>query len=176
MSRQKIIITLSLKDQKFLEQLLSKGTAPARTIRRAQILLNSNRKGEKQYTTEELADLLSTKKQTVSRVLKEYKVSGIECIYRKKRKTSPVESKITGEVEAHVIAMACHNPPEGYCRWTLRLLSERMVQMNYIDKISHTTVGKILKENSLKPHLVEEWCIPKEQSADFCFKQRYPDE
>ena len=56
------------------------------------------------------------------------------------------------------------------------VLSERMVQMNYIDKISHTTVGKILKENSLKPHLVEEWCIPKEQSADFCFKQRYPDE
>ena len=167
MSRQKIIITLSLKDQKFLEQLLSKGTAPARTIRRAQILLNSNRKGKKQYTTEELADLLSTKKQTVSRVLKEFEVSGIECIYRKKRKTPPVESKITGEVEAHVIAMACHNPPEGYCRWTLRLLSERMVQMNYIDKISHTTVGKILKENSLKPHLVEEWCVPKEQSADF---------
>ena len=167
MSRQKIIITLSLKDQKFLEQLLSKGTAPARTIRRAQILLNSNRKGKKQYTTEELADLLSTKKQTVSRILQEYEVSGIECIYRKKRKTPPVESKITGEVEAHVIAMACHNPPEGYCRWTLRLLSERKVQMNYIDKISHTTVGKILKENSLKPHLVEEWCIPKEQSADF---------
>ena len=59
MSRQKIIITLSLKDQKFLEQLLSKGTAPARTIRRTQILLNSNRKGKKQYTTAELADLNS---------------------------------------------------------------------------------------------------------------------
>lgn len=78
-----------------------------------------------------------------------------------------MESKITGEVEAHLIAMACHNPPEGYSRWTLRLLSERMVQINYIDQISHTTVGKILRENSLKPHLVEEWCIPKEQSADF---------
>ena len=167
MSRQKIIITLSLKDQKFLEQLLSNGTAPARTIRRAQILLNSNRKGKKQYTAEELADLLSTKKQTVSRVLKEYEVSGIECIYRKKRKTPPVECKVTGEVEAHLIALACHNPPEGYCRWTLRLLSERMVEMNYIDSISHTTVGKILKSNDLKPHLVEEWCIPKEQSADF---------
>ena len=68
MSRQKIIITLSLKDQKFLEQLLSKGTAPARTIRRTQILLNSNRKGKKQYTTEELADLLSTKKETVNHI------------------------------------------------------------------------------------------------------------
>ena len=82
MSRQKIIITLSLKDQKFLEQLLSMDTAPARTIRRAQILLNSNRKGKKQYTTEELADLLNISKQTVCRVLKEYEVSGIECIYR----------------------------------------------------------------------------------------------
>ena len=70
MSRQKIIITLSLKDQKFLEQLLSKCKALARTIRRTQILLNSNGKGKKQYTTEELADLLSTKKQTVRRVLK----------------------------------------------------------------------------------------------------------
>lgn len=68
MSRQKIIITLSLKDQKFLEQLLSNGTAPARKIRRTQILLNSNRKGKKQYTTEELADLLSTKKQTVNHI------------------------------------------------------------------------------------------------------------
>ena len=78
-----------------------------------------------------------------------------------------MECKITGDIEAHLIALACHNPPEGYCRWTLRLLSERMVELNYIDSISHTTVGKILKENDLKPHLVEEWCIPKEQSADF---------
>ena len=167
MTRQKIIIKLTSEDKDILNSVISKGTSPARTIRRAHILLNSNDEGDKQYTTDELADLLNTSKQTVCRVLKEYQVSGLECIYRKKRKTPPVESKITGEVEAHVIAMACHNPSEGYYRWTLRLLSERMVQMNYIDKISHTTVGKILKENSLKPHLVEEWCIPKEQSADF---------
>ena len=130
-------------------------------------MLNSDIEVVKQYPIDELADLLNTSKQTVCRVLKEYKVSGIGCIYRKKRSTPPVEGKITGGVEAHLIALACHNPPEGYCRWTLRLLSERMVEMNYIDSISHTTVGKILKENSLKPHLVEEWCIPKEQSADF---------
>ena len=167
MARRKIIITLSAEDKEILNSVISKGTGPARTIRRAHILLNSDTKGEKQYPTDELADLLNTSKQTVCRVLKEYKVSGIECIYRKKRSTPPVESKVTGEVEAHLIALACHNPPEGYCRWTLRLLSERMAEMNYIDSISHTTIGKVLKENSLKPHLVGEWCIPKEQSADF---------
>lgn len=84
-----------------------------------------------------------------------------------KSMTPPVESKITGNIEAHLIALACHNPPEGYCKWTLRLLSERMVQLNYIDSISHTTVNRILKENDLKQHLAKEWCIPKDQSADF---------
>ena len=167
MARQKIIITLSPEDQDVLNLIISKGSAPARTIRRAHILLKSNSGGGNQYAPSELADLFDTTKQTVNRVQKEYRANGIECIYRKKRETPPVESKITGEIEAHLIALACHNPPEGYCRWTLRLLSERIVQMNYIDSISHTTVGKVLKENSLKPHLVEEWCIPKEQSADF---------
>ena len=155
MTRQKIIIRLPSEDKDILNSVISKGTSPARTIRRAHILLNSNDESDKQYTTDELADLLNTSKQTVCRVLKEYKVSGIECIYRKKRKTPPVESKVTGDVEAHLIALACHNPPEGYCRWTLRLLSERMVEMNYIDSISHTTVGKILKANDLKPHPTE---------------------
>ena len=56
----------------------------------------------------------------------------ILCIHLLQLPQHHVESKITGEVEAHVIAMACHNPPEGYCRWTLRLLSERMLQMNYV--------------------------------------------
>jgi len=167
MARQKIIITLSAKDKETLSSIISKGASTARTIRRAHILLNSNAEGENQHTIDELADLLSTSRQTVCRVLKEYEVNGIECINRKKRKTPPVEGKVTGDVEAHLIALACHNPPEGYCRWTLRLLSERMVEMNYIDSISHTTVGKVLKENDLKPHLVEEWCIPREQSADF---------
>ena len=152
MARQKIIIRLPSEDKDILNSVISKGTSPARTIRRAHILLNSNDESDKQYTTDELADLLNTSKQTVCRVLKEYKVSGIECIYRK---TPPVESKVTGDVEAHLIALTCHNPPEGYCRWTLRLLSERMVEMNYIDSISHTTVGKILKANDLKPHPTE---------------------
>lgn len=167
MQGRKYSISLSSEESAKLISVVSKGTSAARTIKRAHILLNLNSSAKRQYKIEELSSLLDISKKTIHRVLNDYRNRGIDCIYRKKRETPPVKSKVTGEVEAHLIAMACHNPPEGYCRWTLRLLSERMVQMNYIDNISHTTVGRILKENCLKPHLVEEWCIPKEQSADF---------
>ena len=75
MTRQKIIIRLSSEEKDTLNSVISKGTSPARTIRRAHILLKSNAEGDKQYTIDELADLLNTSKQTVCRVLKEYKVT-----------------------------------------------------------------------------------------------------
>ena len=167
MPRQKYTIDLPASDRKKLKSIISKGVCPARTITRARILLNLDSSAEHRYKTADLAKLFSISQTTISNLKKVYYEKGIDCIYRKKRSSPPVESKITGEVEAHLIALACHNPPAGYCRWSLRLLSERMVQMEYIDSISHTTIGKILKKNALKPHLVEEWCIPKEQSADF---------
>ena len=89
MARQKIIIRLTSEDKDTLNSVISKGTS------RAHILLKSNAECDKQYTIDELADLLNTSKQTVCRVLKEYKVSGIECIYRKTRKTPPVGCQYT---------------------------------------------------------------------------------
>ena len=165
MADRKHIINLSSEESNTLNLIVSKGTCAARTVKRALILLKLSEGSADKYKTDELSHLLGISRVSINRILHDYKTRGIDCIYRKKRKTPPVGSKITGEVEAHLIAMACHNPPKGYCKWTLRLLSERMVQMDYIDSISHTTVGRILKENRLKPHLVE--CIPKEQSADF---------
>ena len=85
---------------------------------------------------------------------------------RKKRVTPPVEAKVTGEVEAHIIALACAEPPKGYAKWTLRLLADRSVKLGYIDSISHTQVGRILK-NEHKPHLKKRWCIPPSQSSSF---------
>ena len=123
--------------------------------------------GNDNISISKLLDAVGVSRATFYNILKDYQERGFDCLYRKKRNTPPVEAKITGEVEAHLIALACHTHPEGYCKWTLRLLSERMVQMQYIDSISHTSVGNVMKKNSLKPHLVEEWCIPKEQSADF---------
>ena len=67
-------------------------------------------------------------------------------IQRKKRETPPVEAKVTGDVEAHIIALACGDPPKGYAKWTLRLLADRSVKLGYIESISHTQVGRILKK------------------------------
>ncbi len=167
MPKQKYTVALSASDVKKLKSIISKGVCSARSLKRAQILLNLNNAAKNKYKTSELAKLLDISETSIISIKKSYQEKGTDCIFRKKRETPPVKSKVTGEVEAHLIALACHNPPAGYSKWTLRLLSERMVQMNYIDSISHTTIGKVLKQNSLKPHLVEEWCIPKDQSADF---------
>ena len=164
MAKRKYLVRLSSEDRGLLQSVVSKGTQAACTIRRAQVLLALDNPWHKKET---LSKVLHVSNRTIDSIAKGYQSDGISCIYRKKRSTPPVEGKITGDVEAHLIALSCHNPPEGYCRWTLRLLAEKMVQMAYIDSISHTTVGAVLRKNCLKPHLVKVWCILKEQSAEF---------
>ena len=79
-----------------------------------------------------------------------YCEKGLEAtINRKKRETPPVPAKVTGEVEAHVAALACSEPPEGYSKWTLRLLADKTVELGYIDSISHVTISTILKKMNL---------------------------
>jgi hypothetical protein len=68
---------------------------------------------------------------------------------RKKRATPPVAPKVTGDVEAHIIALACGNPPEGYEKWTLRLLADKCVELNYAESLSHMTVARILKKTNI---------------------------
>ena len=152
MPKQKYNIALTLKEQKKLKAIVSKGVSPARTIRRANLLLKYAACVNDNISISKFLDVVGLSKATLHKILNDYQERGIDCIYRKKRKTPPVEAKITGEVEAHLIALACHTPPEGYCKWTLRLLSERMVQMKYIDSISHTSVENVMKKNCLNPN------------------------
>jgi hypothetical protein len=80
---------------------------------------------------------------------KAYAERGIEAaLKRKKRETPPVKPKITGEVEAHIIALACSEPPKGYAKWSLRLLADKAVELEYIDEISYVSVGAVLKKHS----------------------------
>lgn len=167
MTKRKQLIRLTSKERERLLSIVTKGTCAARAIRRAQVLLELDGSVKTPLGNYALSKVLHVSRNTINNIVKGYLLQGIACIYRKKRSNPPVEGKITGEVEAHLIALACHNPPEGYCKRTLRLLADTMVQMKYIDSISHTSVRAVLKKNCLKPHLVEEWCIPKEQSADF---------
>lgn len=88
-------------------------------------------------------------------------------LQRKKRETPPIEPKITGEVEAKVIALACSEVPKGYDKWTLTLLADKTVKLGFINSISRSSVHNILKKNEIKPHLRQCWCIPKDYNSSF---------
>ena len=146
----KYIIELTDADRKTLSDIISKGSSSAKTILRANILLASDRNATQRMTVAQIADVYHTTPTTVQNVRTSYVNIGLEAtIYRKKRETPPVPAKVTGDVEAHIIALACSNPPEGYERWTVRLLADKCVELDYVDSLSHMTVSRVLKKTNL---------------------------
>ena len=146
----KYVIELSNQEKIRLMEIVKKGNSPARTILRANILLASDKQNDKYMTVSEIANAYRTTPTTVQTVRASYCKKGLEAtITRKKRETPPIPAKVTGEVEAHIIALACGQPPEGYSRWTLRLLADKTVELGYIESISHVTVSNILKKTNL---------------------------
>lgn len=77
-------------------------------------------------------------------ILREQQIGGDNC--KEETGDLPVPPKVTGDVEAHIIALACGDPPEGYEKWTLRLLADKCVELNYAESLSHMTVSRILKK------------------------------
>lgn len=134
----------------------------------ANILLNTNDMNASKKTDIEISEIFGISKTTVNNIRKEYATSGIEAVLeRKTRISAPVLSKITGEFEAQVIATALSPAPNGYARWTLRLLAEHCMERKYIISISHSAIGEMLNTNEVKPHMSEYWCVPKENDAHF---------
>jgi len=156
---------------KKLKDIIHKGAKEtAKTIMHAHILLMSNDSelNDKKMTNKEIAELFEISPTTVNQVRKTYSTQGIEAaLQRKTRISPPLASKITGDFEAHVLAMAVGPPPKGRARWTLRLLSEHAMEKKYIVKISYVTIGDMLNTNQVKPHLSTYWCTPKEHDAEF---------
>lgn len=170
MPKKKYNVALSDEEENFLQSITHTGNRySAGTILHAQILLrsNDNRPESKKYNRE-LAEWFGISPTTVNQVRKSYTENGLEAaLYRKTRITPPIASKITGDFEAKVIATALGPPPEGYSRWTLRLLAEYCMEKQYIVSISHTKIGEMLNTNELKPHLSKYWCIPKQSDPAF---------
>jgi transposase len=172
--RRKIYrIHLTLDEQQRLEDLMTKGVHPARQITRAHILLLLNEAANqagKPVTVPDQRDIATQCRCTTSlvyRVSKQYVQEGPERVLnRKKRETPPVPAKVTGEVEAKILAASCSEPPAGHSRWTLRLLEERSKVMVGIE-LSRTTIGGVLKKTPLKPHQKECWCIAPKGNAAF---------
>ena len=143
-------VDLSENERAKLLSIVNKGTASAKRILHANILLAADMNNPKKVSAPVIAERYHVHRQTVQTVRKTYATQGLEAaLGRKKRKAPPVEPKLTGDVEARIIALCCSDPPSGYERWTLRLVAEKAVKLEIIPSISHMSVGRILKKTNL---------------------------
>lgn len=150
MPKKKYVIELDSKERNVLTKIIKTGTSPARVITRAHILLASDVSSGKPQTVAEAAKRFNTTQTTVQNVRTAYAEFGLEgALYRRKREVPPVQPKVDGNLEAHILSICCSEPPHGYERWTLRLIADKCVELGYIDSISHMTVKRTLKKTNL---------------------------
>ena len=145
---KKYIVRLSGKERESLKSLVSSGKGPARMFARARILLKADVGQEGPgWPDEKIAEALDVTIQTVERVRKQLVEEGLEAVLCRRKYTQKVSrKKLDGDVEAHLIALACSEAPEGYARWSLRLLAGRLVELGYVENISHEAVRRVLKK------------------------------
>ena len=142
-------VTLLESERRELESIIAKGKHSSQVYRNAYILLNTD-KGEFSSGTkminEEIAKVLHLHMRTIDRVKKRFVEEGFRACLARKPTTHIYEKKIDGDAEAHLISIACSEPPKGMAKWSLRLLADKMVELDYIDTISHESVRKVLKK------------------------------
>jgi transposase len=127
--------------------LIRTGDAPARTNTRARILLLSDRSQGQKRRDQEVADAVMCSLSTVINVRRRFLASGMQSALYDKGWPG-AKPKFTGEVEAQLTMLACSEAPDGAARWTLRLLAQRMIELGYVDYISHVTVRELLKKTN----------------------------
>ena len=93
--------------------------------------------------------MLNTSMRKIDRVKKRFVIDGLDVALHGRKGSRVYDKKADGDFEAHLVALSCSNPPEGFSRWTLRLLAEKVVELDYIDNISHETVRRVLKKTNL---------------------------
>ena len=145
-------IYLTEEEQLHLKEIVRKGVHNAHVITRARVLLMLDRTGKSDHVRyKRTAEYAQISVQAVYNMRDEYLSNhDIESyLTRKKRETPPTAPKLDGETEAKILALACSEPPEGCSRWTVRLLRERIVQLHFVEEISHMTVQRLLKKRNI---------------------------
>jgi len=150
---KKYIVTLTEAERSYLNEMTSKGRHRSQKVLNALILLACDR-GEYQNlrsTNAEISKVLNTSMRKIDRVKKRFVKSGLDVALNGKKSDRVYEKKADGDFEAHIVALSCSKPPEGFSRWSLRLLADRAVELKYIDNISYETVRRVLKKTNLSP-------------------------
>lgn len=135
-----------------LNEIINKGSHTSQTFRTAYILLNCDEGPySDKVTNEQISHVLKVGMRTIDRIKKKFIEDGLDvCLER--RPTQRVYEKIVdGDTEAKLVALCCSEPPPGFSKWSLRMLADRMVELKYVESISHVTVRTVLKKTNLNP-------------------------
>ncbi len=146
---KKYKVKLENAEREVLKGLINKGRTAARKILHARILLKAD-EGEKgdNWKDEKIAKALEVNIRTVERIRERFVTEGQEASLNRKEQKNR-HRKIDGETEAQLVKLACSKAPEGYAKWTLRLLADKMVELEYVDSFSHEGVRQVLKKTKL---------------------------
>jgi transposase len=146
--KKKYPVILSEAERVELKRLIAAGSAPARKLTHARILLKADQSSEGPgWVDEAIAEAVETSQPTVARVRKQYFEEGLEAALNRRPPNREYHRKLDGEQEARLLALACSEPPEGQARWSLRLLADKLVELEIVEEeVSYQTVRRTLKK------------------------------
>lgn len=143
-------IKLTKAEVEELHTIINKGSHTSQTFRVAYVLLNCDEgKHSDKVTNEQISKVLKIGMRTIDRIKKRFVEEGLEAVLERRPTNRIYEKKSDGDFEAKLITLCCSEPPKGYAKWSLRLLADKMVELKYVESISHVTVRSILKKTNL---------------------------
>ena len=150
MANKKFIVELSAEERTRLNELISKGKSSAKVILKARVLLKADKsEAGEGWSDEDICTALDTNVTMVARVRAKLVEDGLDAVLtRKKRETPPIQPIFDGAAQAKLTALACSQAPEGHARWTLRLLAEKVVELEIVEAAHFNTVGRALKKTN----------------------------
>jgi transposase len=149
--KKKYLVELSEQQREYLHKLISSGSAPARKLNRARILLKADigKHAEPQALSDrQIARMIESSIATVQRARERFYEGGLEAALERSKPDRVYKRSLEGRAEAHLIALACSEPPQGRDRWSFRLLADKAVEFGFVESISHETVRKTLKKTA----------------------------
>ena len=151
MKKYKVILTAEERSE--LEAIAAKGSHKSQKVINSLILLNVDN-GPHQATPSKnktISQILKVSDRKIDRVKKRCVEEGLDVALNGQPSSRQYEKKVDGDFEAHLVALSCSEPPEGYARWSLRILADKVVELEYIDSISHETIRRVLKKTKSNP-------------------------
>ncbi len=149
---KKYSVTLTESEREDLQALIRKGKAAARKLLHARILLKADSSpGQPAWSDAAISEALEVSLSTIGRVREQFIEKGVTAALERQPAKRVYERKLDGEREARLVALVCSQPPQGSPRWTLQLLTDKMVELGYVEEISDETIRRTLKKMNLSP-------------------------